>query len=156
VAGELVGEKDPVYTSTVSLDFNGTPVCTGFVYDKRTIVTAAHCLAGGLHGAGITITFGSRNCNLISSVQVATKQAFAHSEWDRSDLGRKDIDPMPQSPKSDIGVIVLSEDIPDWVKPLPIKEIGEVKVGRDVILAGFGQTREPRSAWRPSTKQAKN
>lgn len=142
VAGDLVEESDPIYTSTVSLDINGSPACTGFVYDKRTIVTAAHCLAGGPPRISQTITFGSRNRKLMATMQVPTKQTVAHLGWDRGDLGRKDIDPMPNYQKSDIGLIVLSEDIPSWVKPLPIKEIGEVNVGRDLFLAGYGQTRE--------------
>ncbi|MFZ9520493.1 MAG: S1 family peptidase [Silvanigrellaceae bacterium] len=143
VGGELVEENDPIYKSAVSLDYDGSPVCTGFVYDKRTIVTAAHCLAAGpLRGATLTVTFGSKNRQLKESVQVPAKQVLANGSWDRGDISRKDIDPMPQFPKSDIGIIVLSEDVPDWVKPLPIKEIGTVETGRDVILAGFGQTRE--------------
>jgi hypothetical protein len=143
VGGELVEESDPVYRSAVSLDYDGSPVCTGFVYDKRTIVTAAHCLAAGpLQSGTITITFGSKNRQLKTSVEVPAKQALANGGWDRGDIARKDIDPMPQYPKNDVGIIVLSEDVPDWVKPLPIKEIGSVDIGRDVILAGFGQTRE--------------
>lgn len=142
VSGELVEESDPIYRSTVSLDYDGSPVCTGFVFDKRTIVTAAHCLAGGPVRSEYTVTFGSKNRKLISSVSVPARQTLAHAGWDRGDLGRKNIDPMPQFQKSDIGMIVLSEDVPDWVKPLPLKEIGDIAAGRDVILAGFGQTRE--------------
>ncbi len=141
VSGELVEENDPIYRSTVSLDYNGGPVCTGFVFDKRTIVTAAHCLAGGPVRMSYTVTFGSKNRKLISSVEVPAKQVLAHASWDRGDLGRKNIDPMPNYPKGDIGIIVLSSDVPEWVKPLPVKEIGDVAVGNDLILAGFGQTR---------------
>lgn len=142
VSGELVEENDPIYRSTVSLDYGGDPVCTGFVFDKRTIVTAAHCLAGGPVRSEYTVTFGSKNRKLISSVIVPARQILANAAWDRGDLGRKNIDPMPDYAKSDIGILVLSEDVPEWVKPLPLKEIGEVAVGRDVILAGFGQTKE--------------
>jgi hypothetical protein len=141
VSGELVEEADPIYRSTVSLDYAGNPVCTGFVFDKRTIVTAAHCLAGGPVRPEYTVTFGSKNRKLIASLNVPARQILAHAAWDRGDLGRKNIDPLPQFAKSDIGILVLSEDVPDWVKPLPLKEIGEVSVGREVVLAGFGQTK---------------
>lgn len=142
VSGELVEENDPIYRSTVSLDYNGRPVCTGFVFDKRTIVTAAHCLAGGPVRMMYNVTFGSQNRKLITTVEVPAKQVLAHASWDRGDLGRKNIDPMPNYPKGDIGIIVLSSDVPDWVKPLPVKEIGDVAVGNDLILAGFGETRD--------------
>jgi hypothetical protein len=141
VSGALVEENDPVYASTVSIDSNGKPFCSGFVLDKRTIVTAAHCLAGTPGRVSFSVSFGSKNRSRNKTVDVPARQVMAHSGWDRGDLNRKDIDPMPQYPKNDVGVIVLSEDIPDWVKPLPIKEIGNIAVGRDVILAGFGQTR---------------
>lgn len=142
VSGELVEENDPIYRSTVSIDYNGGPVCTGFVFDKRTIVTAAHCLAGGPVRLSYTVTFGSKNRKLISSVDVPAKQVLAHASWDRGDLGRKNIDPMPNYQKGDIGIIVLSSDVPEWVRPLPVKEIGDVVVGNDLILAGFGETRD--------------
>lgn len=142
VSGELVEETDPIYAATVSLDSNGSPVCTGFLFDKRTVVTAAHCLAGTPGRASYTVTFGSKNRGRVVSVEVPAKQTLAHIAWDRGDLGRRDIDPLPQYPKGDVGLLVLSADAPDWVKPIPVKEIGEVSVGRDLILAGYGQTRE--------------
>ncbi|NBO39501.1 hypothetical protein EBU99_13060 [bacterium] len=141
VSGALVEEKDPVYLSTVSLNWDGKPNCTGFVLDKRTIVTAAHCLATIPGQVSYSVTFGSNNRSLKETVLVPVKQVMANPGWDRGDLGSKDIDPMPQSPKNDIGVIVLSEDAPEWVKPLPVKEIGDVSPGRDVVIAGYGQTR---------------
>lgn len=141
VSGELVEENDPVYLSTVSLDLDGKPACSGFVFDKTTIVTAAHCIHAAKSRMFIGVTFGSNNKSLKKTIEVQTKQALAHPQWDKSDLGNKNIDPMPQSPKNDIGVIVLSEDVPEWVKPLPVKEIGRVDAGRDVILAGYGETR---------------
>lgn len=142
VAGVLVEEDDPVYRSAVSLDHNGSPVCSGFVFDKRTIVTAAHCLAGPpLRASDITVTFGSKNRQLNHSVEVPAAQVYAHGAWDRGDLGRVNIDPMPETPKNDIGILVLSEEVPPWVVPLPVKEIGSVDVGREVVLAGYGQTR---------------
>lgn len=141
VSGELVEENDPVYLSSVSLDLGGKPACSGFVFDKNTIVTAAHCIHSAKSGAMIGITFGSRNKALYKTVEVQTKHMMAHPGWDKSDFGSRNINPLPEAPKNDIGVIVLSEDAPDWVKPLPIKEIGDVAVGRDVLLAGYGETR---------------
>ena len=140
VSGELVETDDPVYLSTVSLDIDGKPACSGFVFDKKTIVTAAHCVYSAKSRMMIGVTFGSKNKELHKTIEVQTKQMMAHPGWDKSDFRSNKIDPLPQSPKNDIGVIVLSEDAPDWVKPLPIKEIGPVVVGRDVILAGYGET----------------
>ena len=140
VSGSLVEENDPVYASTVSLDREGKAFCTGFVLDKRTIITAAHCLANVSPYALFNVTFGSKNRKLHKVYDVSGKQALAHSGWDKADLGRVDIDPLPQQPKNDLGIIVLGEDVPEWVKPLPIKEIGDVTVGRDVIVAGYGLT----------------
>jgi len=150
VSGELVETNDPVYFSTVSLDIDGKPACSGFVFDKNTIVTAAHCVYSAKSRMMIGVTFGSKNRDLHKTVEVQTKQMMAHPGWDKSDFRSNKIDPLPQSPKNDIGVIVLSEDAPDWVKPLPIKEIGPVVVGRDVILAGYGETRSLSTPENPS------
>jgi hypothetical protein len=140
VSGALVEENDPVYTSTVSLDREGKAFCTGFVLDKRTIVTAAHCVANITQYASFSVAFGSKNRTLQKIFALTGKHALAHPGWDKADLGRVDIDPLPQQPKNDVGIIVLDEDAPEWVKPLPIKEIGDISVGRDVIVAGYGLT----------------
>ncbi|MEY4065967.1 MAG: hypothetical protein RIR26_2175 [Pseudomonadota bacterium] len=142
--GALVEESDPVYTSTVSLDSSGKPYCGGFVFDKRTIVTSARCLVGHA-GVIYTVTFGSNQKQLKKSVEVPARQALAHPEWDREDLTRKNIEPIPSEPKNDIGVLVLSEDAPDWVKPLPLSSKVELKAGADLILAGYGQTNTNRN-----------
>lgn len=141
VSGALVEENDPVYLSTVSLDQAGKPVCSGFVLDKRTIVTAAHCITGWVKGSIHAVTFGSLNRKLHQTVEVPGVQAMAHPNWKKEELASGSIEPLPQSPKYDIGVIVLGEDAPEWVKPIPVKTAGEVAAGAVVVLAGYGQTR---------------
>ncbi len=46
VRGTLVEESQAVYKATVSLDVSGKPFCTGVIFDKRTVITAAHCVNG--------------------------------------------------------------------------------------------------------------
>lgn len=138
VSGVLVEESDPVYLATVSLNWNGNPTCSGFIFDKRTIVTAAHCMATVPSDVVFAVGFGSKNRNLKKEIKVEKYEL--HPGWDRSDLRSSTIDPLPGKPKNDIGVIILADDAPDWVKPIPVKEIGSVNIGANAVLAGYGRT----------------
>lgn len=141
--GALVEESDPIYATAVSLDSGGKPYCGGFVFDKRTIVTSARCLvgqAGVLH----TVTFGSKQKQLKKTFEVPARQALAHPDWDREHLTRKNLEPIPTEPQNDIGVLVLSEDVPDWVRPVTVSSKTELTAGADLILAGYGQTNTDR------------
>jgi trypsin len=139
IRGALVEESDPIYKTTVSLDSDGIPFCTGVIFDKRTIVSAAHCVKGAPNGV-LAITAGSGKAPQKKSIPFARSQMKAHPFWDSRDMHSSDIDPLPTYPKNDIGVIVLSEDLPEWVKPVPLKLIGPVSAGDHALLAGFGIT----------------
>jgi hypothetical protein len=140
VRGSLVEESDAIYKTTVSLDTNTKPFCSGAIFDRRTIITAAHCIKGAPPG-GYAVTVGSGRSTIKKSIPFQRNQAAMHPDWSGSDMGSNNIDPLPTSPKNDIAVVVLSEDLPEWVKPAPIKLIGPVTPGDHVLLAGFGQTR---------------
>lgn len=142
VSGSLVEPTSPAYAATVSLDANGIPFCSGVLLDNRTILTAAHCIVGSPSDAEISIGFGSaRTGNKVNIPVNRHSQMVAHSGWDKSELYSANINPLPQTPKNDIGLVVLDTDAPTWAKSVPLKMIGPVNVGSTVMLAGFGQTR---------------
>ena len=140
VGGSLVAPNDTVYKATVSLDANGIPYCSGALFDKRTIVTAAHCIHGTPSEKSLSIGFGSQQTGNKISVAFSREQMLAHPNWTSADLMSTNIDPLPQQPKNDIAIIVLNQDAPDWTQAAPLKLIGPVNTGDTVILAGYGQT----------------
>jgi hypothetical protein len=142
VGGSFSEPNTAIYNATVSLDADGIPYCTGALFDSRTIITAAHCIKGSPPGKALSIGFGSaRTKNKASIPFESYSQAQMHPQWDSRDMGSATIDPMPHSPKNDIAIIVLGQVAPSWAKPIPLKMIGNVKLGEKTLLAGFGQTK---------------
>jgi hypothetical protein len=143
VGGSFVEPHDAIYSTTVSLDANGEPFCTGFLYDMRTVVTAAHCIKGAPKGKVLSIGFGSaRTKNKISIPFEPMTHMLAHPQWDSRDMNSSTINPLPTSPKNDLGIVVLPQDAPEWMLPRPVKMIGDVRTGDTVVMAGFGQTQQ--------------
>jgi hypothetical protein len=138
--GSLALETDAVYKATVSLDANGEPYCTGAIFNKRTIITAAHCIKGTPSGVTLSIGFGSKQTGKKESITFDRAQMLAHPNWNSSDINSSNIDPLPQIPKNDIGIVVLNQDAPAWTQASFIKMIGPVNVGDRVLLSGFGRT----------------
>jgi hypothetical protein len=142
VGGSFSEPNTAIYNATVSLDADGIPYCTGALFDSRTIITAAHCIKGSPPGKALSIGFGSaRTKNKASIPFDQNTQTQMHPQWDGRDMSSDTIDPMPHSPKNDIAIIVLGQDAPSWSIPIPLKMIGNVKLGEKTLLAGFGQTK---------------
>jgi secreted trypsin-like serine protease len=123
--------------------------CTGTIVNARTIVTAAHCLQGfdpetrqKLPGyilpevKDFVIFFGNkvdRNGSWIRAAKVVP-----HPDWDPNQT----LSPSPNAAPNDIGVIVLSADIPASAKPVAIADQNlNLPANQDTFLAGFGVTR---------------
>lgn len=123
--------------------------CTGTIVNARTIVTAAHCLQGfdpesrqKLPGyilpevSDFVVYFGTKVARAGSWVRAA--KVVPHPDWDPNQT----LSPTPSSAPNDIGVIVLSEDIPNSHRPVAIADSSvNLTQNQETFLAGFGVTR---------------
>lgn len=160
VGGSKVSETqdDPRRYSTVALTTDvqgsdrskpplldqGTSFCTGTIIGPRTILTAAHCLEkfdqrSGLKQGPILPNpsnylayFGTQVSKTGKVIRAA--RVIPHPDWDP----KTTLQPSPRSAPNDIGIVVLSEDIPAGYKPVAVADPSLDLRGKPVYLAGFG------------------
>lgn len=115
-------------------------ICTGSVIDRRTILTAAHCLSNIQSSQQITVQFDhdpgcyrgtpantrSRRARVFSTVQ--TVQSFAiHSGYQEKFYTH------------DLGVIRLNEDVPATYEPVILSEASESGASDSFLVLGYGR-----------------
>jgi secreted trypsin-like serine protease len=162
VGGTEVGEEvmDARRLSTVALTTdlklgsgspldNGGSFCSGTIVGPRHIVTASHCLqafdAGTLQkkdeyvlpeATDFIVAFGTHVSKDGHWVRAA--EVIPHANWDVTAT----ISIKPDKPGNDIGMVILSEDIPEGFQPAMIADTGKtVGQGEELIMAGYGITR---------------
>lgn len=122
--------------------------CTGTIINKRTIVTAAHCLQQFdpdtrqtlpdlvLDGDDKFVIYFGNKVNR-SGRWVRAKKVIPHPEWSPSET----LSPAPANAANDIGIVILSGDIPDTHRPVTIADHAtRLDPAKEVYLAGFGVT----------------
>lgn len=106
-----------------------TEICGGGVFNSRWIITAAHCIEGDYNE--IEVIAASDNLDSELAVRRTSQRAFIHAGYERNVL------------REDIGVIELSEPLPDYVPSAPWPEEEQLRVIPEVtrvIGRGFGLT----------------
>lgn len=133
--------------STSSLMGQNKSFCSGTVIAKNVIVTAAHCLEKfdpkTRTKQGLMLP---KESNYIVSFDttvnadgrwIAAKKVIPHPDWDPAST----LSPVSKAVPNDIGLIILSEDVPDSAKPVKIANANlELPKKTPVYLAGYGVT----------------
>lgn len=125
----------------------GKSFCSGTIVDTRVVVTAAHCLQEliGRDQKGGPILPSPEDFIVHFDNRVSAEGNFAraaqvipHPDWDPAAT----LSPFPGSRPNDIGVIILSQDIPSFKKAATIASPDLPVNGQTTYLAGFGVTRD--------------
>jgi len=98
----------------ISLGQMGTHSCGGSIVDRKTIVTAAHCIHGNLEGAGLTIVAGEHTLDEHSGTEqtIFVERVIEHPDYD------------PDTMDSDIAILKLKQKInySDKVRPVCVTD----------------------------------
>ncbi|CAG2167556.1 unnamed protein product, partial [Oppiella nova] len=141
VGGELAQITDfPWIASIGSYDH----FCGGSIIDKRTVLTAAHCLKGET-ASELYVRVGSSKY-ASGGVKIPVQSFVSHSGYQPS-----------ISQANDIAIIKVSEDIPIDGKTiaavnLPARD-SDPKSGLDVNIAGWGDLRTGAPEWSPDLRR---
>ena len=130
-------DTHPTHNAVVSLEFTtfqGLALCTGTLIDTRVVLTAAHCVENA-PAASTRVGFGP---TIFGSDTQWRRAESSHAHPDYGQVAATD------PPINDIAVVVLAEDPPEGVVPLPVLPASLQLTGADVGMAieivGYGDT----------------
>ncbi|MDQ3235580.1 MAG: trypsin-like serine protease [Pseudobdellovibrionaceae bacterium] len=133
--------------TTPSLLDEGHSFCSGTIVGPRLIVTAAHCVQELINNKDKGGTLLPKAENFVvhfdakisaNGTYIRAEKVIPHPDWNPSQT----LSPFPFSKPNDIGVVILSEDIPDSMLPVKIADPGIAVNGKTAVLAGFGITKD--------------
>jgi len=115
----------------VSWAYRGDHFCSGVLINKRYVITAAHCVSGGLDH----IAFG----NIITpktAYFIPVEKAFVHPEFNAGWLVYKN----PPSFVNDIAVLKLKWNAPAFTSPaILLNEYSSLPWEKNLFISGFGK-----------------
>ncbi len=137
----------PDKAGSPSLLEEGHSFCSGTIIGSRLIVTAAHCLQElkGRTEKGGPLLPQASDWKISFDTQVradgrviAAEKVIPHPDWNPAAT----LSPAPGSKPNDIGLIILSEDIPADMEAAAIAAPSVKVNGQEAALAGFGVTKD--------------
>jgi secreted trypsin-like serine protease len=122
IRGDRVEESDPVARSSVLVDVAGS-LCSGTVIAHDIVVTAAHCVDSKPYTKHLNVFFG-KNRSSGQKVRVANYVAMRYDD---------------EIEERDLALLLLKDPIPrGFGTALVMRDSSVLKVGQDVIVAGYG------------------
>lgn len=109
--------------------------CTGTIYSRRAIVTAAHCLVDEnkklVTEGDLYVSFGNQVSPQSLKIRVARR--IPHPQYD----AKLNLTANPSRPPHDIGILILERDIPAPYRNVDILE-APLEKNQSFVAVGFG------------------
>ncbi|KAI8123773.1 Trypsin delta/gamma [Lucilia cuprina] len=131
--GRIVG-GDPTHISKyphqISMRYNGRHRCGGSVYASNVIVSAAHCVAGGVDASKLSIVAGSTYLNNVTW-ELPVDKYIIHENYKTSNNDY------------DVAILTLKGHFPfnEFIQPIALAK-SRPEAGTEVTVTGWGTLTE--------------
>jgi secreted trypsin-like serine protease len=141
---DYVNPDKPGTPSTLSA---GHSFCSGTIVGPRVIVTAAHCVQELINNSTKGGPLLPKPENFIVHFDtkinpnghfIRAEKVIPHPDWSPAQT----LSPFPLAKPNDIGVVILSEEIPDYMEAATIADPSVKVNGKAAVLAGYGVTKD--------------
>ncbi|WP_347359335.1 trypsin-like serine protease [Bdellovibrio sp.] len=130
IGGEFVEPTDQVsHHTTMLVNLEKNEICSGVLVSSKVVLTAAHCLPS--EKENIKAYFSNSPLNEDASVEFREVSSIVQHPQYSADEELESVD---------LAVLVLATDVPAGYLPVSIDDYDELKIGTEVILAGYGNS----------------